>query len=317
MILSAVLMAVLGQVPLPGSGLSLDRARAEARFIVLAEVGKLGDCIAAPDFSFCMWTELKPSAVLKGEVTGEELNRHPLAMYASGAERLPKTGDELLFFLGDAREDFVITKILPKTEANLAAIRSKAPPLAKSEPGESDRDLRPTGGIGGGIGLGGGATTGFGGGGPGGGGSSHELRRGVMAEPKPKRPPYQGTKIVPNAAATGEALGLQEEFAAAMARADPVPEGRKAHFAWLAKDEYVRRYDITRLGWYGAVKSVEPRPGGGWTVTVVIGPWLYIPFRGLLMDQVEETYDYVEGRLHLARSDAAVARPNMQTISHF
>ena len=319
MILTAALMIVLGQDPLPGSGLGLEEARAEARFIVVAEVGKTSDRVRIhpAGVSFCMWTELKPSAVLKGEVTGEELNRHPLAMYAKGAERLPGTGDELIFFLADAGWDFVnITKILPKTEANLAAIRSKTPPLARSEPGESGQDLHPiggsTGGIGGGIGVGGvGATTGLGSGGIGGGFSSHELRGGFLTVPEPERPPYQGTKIVPNSVATGEALKLQQEFAAAMSRADPVPEGRRAHFAWLDKDEHVRRYRVARVGWYGGILSADPRPGGGWIVRIVIRPWLH-PFGGSLSDCVEETYDYVGGRLHLTRSDAAVAKPNLQ-----
>ena len=39
-------MTVLGQHPLPGSGLSLEQAKAEARFIVVAEVGKIGDRFA-------------------------------------------------------------------------------------------------------------------------------------------------------------------------------------------------------------------------------------------------------------------------------
>ena len=47
-----------------------------------------------------------------------------------------------------------------------------------------------------------------------------------------------------------------------MSRSDPVPESRIAHFAWLDKDEYMRRYKITRIGWWGGIKSVEPRPGG-------------------------------------------------------
>lgn len=312
MLLTTVLLTVLGQAPLPGSGLSLEQAKVEARFIVVAEVGKTGDRITAPHMSCYMWTELKPSAALKGKVTGEELNRNPLSLLARGEERLPRTGDELLFFVGDTRREFVITKVLPKTEANLAAIRSKTPPLAKPEPGASGHGLSPfsspSGGIGGGF-----AGGGLGGGGLGGGG----LDNGVLAEPEPESRPYRGTKIVPNPEATGEALKLQEKFAAAMARADPVPEGRRAHFAWLDENEYVRRFRMTRMGWYGGIKSVEPRPGGGWVVRIVIRPWLYIPFRGTMPDNVEETYDYVGGRLHMTQSDAADAKPNLQRFYRF
>lgn len=68
-------------------------------------------------------------------------------------------------------------------------------------------------------------------------------------------------------------LKLQEEFAAAMARADPDPEDRRAYFAWIDKNEYARRKYAHRVGWYGGVIGCEPRPGGGWIVRIVInGP---------------------------------------------
>ena len=50
---------------------------------------------------------------------------------------------------------------------------------------------------------------------------------------------------------------------------------------------------------------------------VAIQPWLYIPFRAIMPDYVEETYDYVGGRLHLTRTDAADAKPKLQRIFRF
>jgi hypothetical protein len=108
-------------------------------------------------------------------------------------------------------------------------------------------------------------------------------------------------------------LRVQNEFAAAMSRDDPKPEDREAHFSWLDRNEYVRRYDVRRIGWYGAVLSCEPRSGGGWLVKVVIRPWLYSSWlKTALSDSVEETYEFVEGRVHLVGSNAAIAKPGQQ-----
>lgn len=298
MILAAMIsLSVLGQRPLPGSTLTLERAKEEALYIVVARVGKTFGVISSPEWGVLLWTELNPSAVLKGEVTGEELNTYPLDIQAHGAERLPKTGDELVFFIKDRREiimdqrrDIVISKVLPKTEAILTAIRAEtvARPLMP-ERFRPDPGLLPGGGgIGGGGGLG-----------------------GSRPFTKPEAPPpYQGTKIVPDRKAAGDTLKLQNEFAAAMSRADPQPEDRRAHFSWLDKDECIRRYRVLRLGWYGSVIGWEPRPGGGWLVKIAIHPWLHsMRFRHGLFDSVEETYEFVGGRVRLIHSNAATARP--------
>ena len=47
-------------------------------------------------FSFALWTDLKLSAVLKGEVDEEELNRRPLSIRLHRNERLPKIGGEFI-----------------------------------------------------------------------------------------------------------------------------------------------------------------------------------------------------------------------------
>src|SRR5262249_27589998 len=154
-----------------------------------AEVGKTGDVLHVPGYSVMMWTELKPSAVLKGAVNEEELNRLPLAIKVQGNERLPKRGEAFVCFIGDRRGNGHITKLLPRTEATLAAI-------------EAAGDLRE----------------------------------------------------------------IQNAFAAAMAREDPNSAERAAHFAWLDQNEYVRRYGVRRIGWYGGVLDCAPRPGGGWRV---------------------------------------------------
>jgi hypothetical protein len=298
MILTTMLgLTALGQVLLPGSGVPLERAKEEAGLIVVATVGKTGDRLAVPGRAFLLWAELKPSAVLKGEVTAEELNSHPLALKALGAERLPKTGDELVFFL----RDFVITKVLPKTEAVLAAIKAPTVPRPPGpERGGPDHGLMLGGGNIGGGNLGG------------------DIAPGAPARviiPPEAPPSYRGTMIVPDPKAEGETLKLQNEFAAAMSRADPEPEERRAHFSWLDENECIRRYRVARLGWYGGVIGWKPRPDGGWLVTVAIRPWLYsMQLKTVLFDSVEETYEFVGGRVRLIGSNAAIPKPGNQVF---
>jgi hypothetical protein len=209
----------------------------------------------------------------------------------------------------------VITKVMAKTEETLAAINA-APP----EPPAERVDLDSGGGDIGGLG-GGGRTVvprnrGRGPGGGNLGGGSGGGFGGAVSALKPEPPPsYRGTKIVPTQGVTGDLLKVQNEFAAVMARDDPDPEDRKSHFAWLDKNEYVRRYDVPRIGWYGGVLGYEPRPGGGWFVKVVIRPWLYsMSLKTLLTDSVEETHEFAEGRLHLVESNAAIAKPGCQVF---
>lgn len=289
-----------GQEALPGSALSLRRAKQEARFIVVAEVGKTGDVLG----SCLTWTELKPSTVLKGKVDEEELNKLPLSIQVQGKERFPKSGEEFVFFIGDPWGIASITKMLPKTEEDLAAIEAAMP-----EPRAEAVGLHPGGGIGGRGGVGGGNV----GGGLGGGGLG---RGGSPLKPAPP-PSYRGTKIVPDKGATGDMLEVQDEFAAAMSRDDPKSEDRQAHFAWLDRNEYVRRYGVRQVGWYGGVLGCEPRPGGGWLVKVVIRPWLYPTVylrHTFVLDTVEETYEFVGGRVRMVESNAAIAKPGLQVF---
>jgi hypothetical protein len=112
-------------------------------------------------------------------------------------------------------------------------------------------------------------------------------------------------------------LKVQNEFAAAMSRDDPRSEDRIAHFAWLDKNEYVRRYGVQRIGWHGGILRCESRPGGGWLITVSITPSL-VSSGGIrcaaVFDKVEETYEFVGDQVHLVKTKAAVARPDRQVF---
>jgi hypothetical protein len=277
-------LTLLGQFELPGSGLSLEQAKEEAHFILVAEVGKTSGRLGSEEMSVLMWTELKLSAVLKGEVTEEDLNKHPLAIRSVGKEKLPRSGDELIFFVGDIEHEFSIPKILPKTVENLEAIKAvTSPPPARSERGRFGQTVILGGGI-------------------------------KKLEPH-RTPPYRGTTIVPEQGTKGEMLLVQNEFAALMKHYDPRPEDRWAHFSWLDKNEFARRYGVRLIGWWGSISGIEPRPGGGWLVKVTMRPWLvtreYVRF-SFVNDTVEESYEFVGDRIRLVKSDATEAKPTLQ-----
>ncbi|HEU5432219.1 MAG TPA: hypothetical protein VFU81_11185, partial [Thermomicrobiales bacterium] len=57
----------------------------------------------------------------------------------------------------------------------------------------------------------------------------------------------------------------------------------------------------------------EPRPAGGWRITVGIHPWLHSARylrHTLVLDSVEETYEFIDGQVRLVKSNAALAKPN-------
>jgi hypothetical protein len=279
MVLAIMMLSLIvpGQDAWPGSKLSLEEAKAEASLIVVAKVITIGDILHSDSEKIIVWTDLELSRTLKGEVTEEDLNDFSLAIKSSGTERLPKLDGEYVFFLGNNEDRSVITKLLPKTAANLAAIEAAKPPAPDPE-------------------------------------EIHGLRvfklGGFTKDRKPMLPPqYKGTKILPTQGAAGEMLKVQDEFAAEMARADPQPRDRQEHFAWLDRNGYVRHYHVIQIGWYGSITEVEPRREGGWLVKLTIHPWLCGARHSLCLDSVEETYEFVGGRVRLVGSNAAIAEP--------
>lgn len=117
-------LAVLGEDVLPGSNLSLQQAKAEARIIVVAEVVKVEGIIGLGAVSIVTGVELKPSTVLKGKVSRDELK--DLHASAQGNERTPNKGEEFVFFIIEYEEkgNFHIIKVLPKTEETLKELKA-------------------------------------------------------------------------------------------------------------------------------------------------------------------------------------------------
>jgi hypothetical protein len=277
MILAMMLSLIVpGQDDLPGSKLSLEQAKAEASFIVVAKVVTIGDTLHLDSEKIITWTDLQLSRTLKGEVIEEELNEFSLSIRSSGNERLPKLNGEYVFFLGNNEDRDVVTKLLTKTAANLAAIEAAQPPAPEEINGLRVYRL---------------------------GGFTKDRK------PMPP-PPYQGTRVLPTQGAAGDMLKVQNEFAAELARADPQPKARQAHFAWLERNGYVRHRHVIQIGWNGSITEVERRTGGGWLVKVTLSPWLCGAVRhSMCFDSVEETYEFVEGRVRLVESNAAIPKP--------
>lgn len=262
-----------GQDALPGSMVSLWRAKQEARFIVSAEVVRTANVLRAGGeaaMGYILWTELKLSAVLKGEIDEGELNRRPLWIEIRANERIPKAGEEVFVFVGDARSNAPITKMLWKTEENLAAIEA-----AKPEPRPSAAELRPHG-IGGGLGGGGSGSGDL---------NGETFNDGSIRTDAPVKPATLpahvvsvGMSIAPDKKAEGAELVVQEAFAAAMARVEPKSKEREDHFAWLDRNDFARHYAVQRAGWYGRIQACDPRPGGGWLIKAALSPRLHPGF---------------------------------------
>lgn len=134
-------------------------------------------------------------------------------------------------------------------------------------------------------------------------------------ERRRRQPPEDGpddvrTVVRPAPEASGKALGIQEEFAAIFARADPRPPERTAHFDWLP------HYDghlVRHVGWHGAIKRVEPQGDGSWLATIHVSPLLDCrSFKTMVWDHVEETYRVKGDAIELVASDAATPKPHLQ-----
>ncbi len=116
-------LAVLGQAVLPGSNLSLADAQAKADIIVVAEHTKHGDIVGAGAVTFMGGIELKSLNTLKGTVKDGGLTR--LATGASGYEVLPEIGKEYIFFVEKYQGYLTISKILPRTDENIEAVKKE------------------------------------------------------------------------------------------------------------------------------------------------------------------------------------------------
>lgn len=116
-------LTVLGQDALPGSNLSLQQAKAEARVIVAADVVKVEDVIRIGAASLVSGVDLKPSTVLKGKVKGEMLKE--VLVSAGANERYPEKGEEFIFFIAEPEKGALhVLKMLPKTKENLKEIQA-------------------------------------------------------------------------------------------------------------------------------------------------------------------------------------------------
>lgn len=116
-------LSALAQNDLPGSKLSVSQAREEARIIVVAEVTNSPDVIGSGPAMLIAGLNLKPSAVLKGEVREGDL--HHLSASAASPERCPRMGDQAIFFINDFRGHPRIIKMLRKTPEN---VKNSTPP---------------------------------------------------------------------------------------------------------------------------------------------------------------------------------------------
>ena len=123
---TALSLALLGQVVLPGSQLDLENAEAKSTLIVVAKIGDgLIAGVGAASFGVM---DMEPSETLKGEVEDGGLKK--VGIGASGHEEMPKKGEEYVVFLEKYRNPKAqktcdsVVKMLPKSPENIEAVKS-------------------------------------------------------------------------------------------------------------------------------------------------------------------------------------------------
>jgi fermentation-respiration switch protein FrsA (DUF1100 family) len=115
-------LAVLGQVVLPGSELSLEQAQEKADIIVVA-IPDDNDYAILGSASSIFSMNLQESAVLKGHVDEKGLKK--TSGHATGQEIVPKPGEEYIFFLNKYADHPNVLKVLPRTDENIGAVKEE------------------------------------------------------------------------------------------------------------------------------------------------------------------------------------------------
>lgn len=122
------------------------------------------------------------------------------------------------------------------------------------------------------------------------------------------------TMIWPNPNAAGDTKELQSRVAKLLSRFDEPYAERALHFSWLQNDPYFQQIRGRVSGWAGIVKDVEQLPGDGWVATVRVSPRIYPQSRAILLDYVEETYRFQNGKLARIASDAIEKKRDKRQI---
>jgi hypothetical protein len=124
MILTMLLsLPLLGQAVLPGSALSLEQAQEKSHIIVVAKSTRYEMVSGAGACAVMVGLELRPSIILKGTVKVEDLKG--ISAMAISAEVLPKVAEEHIFLLDEFAGHLNVVKMLPKTEANIEALKKE------------------------------------------------------------------------------------------------------------------------------------------------------------------------------------------------
>lgn len=121
---------------------------------------------------------------------------------------------------------------------------------------------------------------------------------------------YVGTQIEPMIHSNPGIMKLQREIAAAFATVDPLPDSRKAHFAWIGSTP------AWTVGWRCSIQELSQSPSG-WFVRVRVGIQLGSDqgsaFTGAYCDEI---YEYTQGQLRFLRMvETPMSTPRVMTFN--
>ena len=123
---TALSLALMGQIILPGLHLTPEKAEEKSVIIVVARVTD-GFLAGAGGYSMGAFS-LATSEVLKGEMTDDEVKRKHISV--AECDRVPRKEDEYIIFLKNYRVaknqeiSRSVVRMLPKSPENITAVKS-------------------------------------------------------------------------------------------------------------------------------------------------------------------------------------------------
>jgi|GEM_PF-3591185 len=127
-------------------------------------------------------------------------------------------------------------------------------------------------------------------------------------------PTPRGNAFFPNNNASGESKEFQKKVAKILDHLCASNQARLEHFAWVSTNDIVLKNDSELIGWDGVILEAEEWSSNGWTAKVRVRPRLSRVGRADVVDYVDETYRYQNGRLILVDTDAGRPDPKKKRL---
>jgi len=127
-------------------------------------------------------------------------------------------------------------------------------------------------------------------------------------------PAPRSNAFFPNNNASGESKRLQQMIAKTLELLCTPNQARSTHFSWLSNYDMVRKNHSKLIGWSSVILEAKELPGNGWIAKVRVRPYLSNVGRSAVLDYVDETYRYQDGKLVFVDTDANIPDPKKRQL---